>query len=210
MIQHHLVIDFETMSNVSRRAAVVDLAAFVFNFEKMVSNDPYTLDDIDSVRHWKLDVIDQVKNYDYEINDDTVAFWQRQDPEVRARVRPKPTDLKLIEFSKSFHEYLIESPKIYRWWSRSNTFDPIILERIAESTGRSSHFEEYIKFWAVRDVRTWIDAKFDFKTPNGFCPIRDESLWNRTFKQHDCRWDVLADVLRFQTIVRAENDLELL
>lgn len=209
MTQHHLIIDFETMSNVSRRCAAVDLAAMVFDLDKMVSNDPYTLDDIKNVKHWKIDVLDQVKNYDYEVNQDTLDFWAKQSPEVRARVKPTPNDLKLTSFAKEFHEFLIESPKIFRWWSRSNTFDPIILERIAESTGRKGHFEEYLKFWTIRDVRTYFDAKFDFNVPLNFCPIRDEALWNRTFKQHDCTWDVLADVLRFQLVARAEKDLEL-
>ena len=60
----------------------------------------------------------------------------------------------------------------------------------------------------VRDMRTYIDAKFDFETKNGFCPVSDDEAWDRTFKAHDSSWDVLADVLRLQAIVRAENDME--
>ena len=57
-------------------------------------------------------------------------------------------------------------------------------------------------------MRTYIDAKFNFETQNGFCPVSDTSTWDRNFKKHDSSWDVLADVLRLQAIVRAENDLE--
>ena len=60
----------------------------------------------------------------------------------------------------------------------------------------------------VRDMRTYIDAKFNFDTENGFCPIADQQKWDRAFKKHDSSWDVLADVLRLQAIARAENDME--
>ena len=43
---------------------------------------------------------------------------------------------------------------------------------------------------------------------NGFTPIADSEKWDKIFKAHDSSWDVLADVLRLQAIVRAENDLE--
>lgn len=207
----HLMIDFETMSTSAYSGAVIDMAALHFDSDKFVSGDPYTLADINRVRHWKLKVAEQVTKYGYEIEGATVTFWQQQKPEVRANLKPLPTDLSVVDFAKSFHEYLIELPKIQRWWSRGNNFDPIILSRLFASAGRSNHLEEYLKYWQVRDVRTFIDAKFDFKPPlNGFCPIRDEALWDRTFKQHDCRWDVLADVLRLQTIIRAENELEMI
>jgi len=38
----------------------------------------------------------------------------------------------------------------------------------------------------------------------------NEEKWNKSFKKHDSAWDILADVLRFQQIHRAENDLDLL
>ena len=68
--------------------------------------------------------------------------------------------------------------------------------------------EEYLKYWAVRDTRTYIDAKFDFKQKNGFIPFADEQRWEQMFKAHDSSWDILADVLRMQAIRRAEEDLE--
>lgn len=204
----HLLLDFETMGQRSRKCAAIDLAALSFDFDRFTSNNPYGLDAINEVRHWKLSVADQVNTYGYDVDKETVAWWMGQAPEVKARIKPKDTDLTLSVFAKQFHEFLIESPKFSRWWSRSNTFDPIILERIFESTGRLAHLNEYLKHWQVRDVRTYIDAKFNFSTLNGFCPIADEALWNRTFKQHNCEWDVVADLLRFQAIIRAEEGLE--
>jgi hypothetical protein len=81
--------------------------------------------------------------------------------------------------------------------------------RLFESQNKKSHLHEYLKYYMVRDVRTYIDAKFDFKQKkNGFCPVLNEQLWEKVFKAHDSSWDVLADVLRFQAIVRAENNME--
>lgn len=206
---NQLIIDFETLSFRSHKCAVIDMAAMLFNTERFISDKPYTLDDINMVRHWKLNVSDQVKQYGYEIESSTLEFWKDQSSEIRAKIKPSTDDLSVIDFAKSFHEYLIELPKINRWWSRGNTFDQVILTRLFESAGRWNHMDEYLKHWQVRDIRTYIDAKFDFNPPmNGFCPIQDEALWNSTFKQHDCRWDILADVLRLQAIIRAENELE--
>ena len=40
--------------------------------------------------------------------------------------------------------------------------------------------------------------------------MTDEGIWNSKFQKHNSAWDILADVLRFQQIHRAENDLDLL
>lgn len=66
---------------------------------------------------------------------------------------------------------------------------------------------EYLPFYKVRDIRTYIDAKLDFPVINGFIPIENQLLWNKSFVQHDSSWDTLADVLRIQAIMRAEKDL---
>lgn len=208
-MSNHFIIDFETMGKDATKCAIVDCSVMVFNTDRFLSN-PYTLDSIKETRKFKLSVADQVKNYGWEIDKSTLQFWEEQDPEVRANVSPKKSDLTVKEFIKSFHEFLIESPKIDFWWSRSNTFDPIILARVFEAEGKLLHMEEYLKYWRVRDTRTYIDAKLNFPKQNGFTPMTDETTWNAKFKKHDSAWDILADVLRMQQIHRAENDLELL
>jgi hypothetical protein len=205
----HLIIDFETMGKKATKCAVVDCSVMVFEWQRFSSN-PYTIANISDPKRFKLSVADQVKNYNWEIEKDTLKFWEAQEPEVRARVAPKKDDLTVKEFVKQFHEFLVESPKIDYWWSRSNTFDPIILSRLFEAEDKLLHLEEYLKYWRVRDTRTHIDAKLDFPKENGFVPISDSNKWNKVFKKHDSSWDVLADVLRLQQIYRAENDLDLI
>jgi hypothetical protein len=208
-MSHHLIIDFETMGKKATKCAVVDCSVIIFEWERFSSN-PYTIENIVDAKRFKLSVSDQVKNYGWEIEKSTLQFWEEQEPEVRARVAPKKDDLTVKEFVKKFHEFLVESPKIDYWWSRSNTFDPIILGRLFEAENKLLHLEEYLKYWRVRDTRTFIDAKLDFPKENGFVPLQDADKWNRVFKKHDGSWDVLADVLRLQQIFRAEHDLNLI
>jgi len=203
----HLILDFETMGKVANDCAVIDMSTFVFDTNKMLSDKPYGLQDIDNITKFKLSVKDQVYNYQYVVYKDTIEFWEQQSSEVRQKIQPLKTDLKLSEFVDLFLKYL-ENHKIDYWWSRSNTFDPIILWRIFKSENKNNLLDQHLKYWKVRDIRTFIDAKLDFPKENGFPPLADVNKWNNSFKQHDSSWDVLADVLRFQAIIRAENDLE--
>lgn len=206
----HLVIDFETMGKDAQKCAVIDCSVMIFDMDRMLSSNPYGLDSIGLTRKFKLSVTDQVKNYGWEVDRSTLAFWEEQDADVRSNISPRKSDLTVKEFVKQFHEFLVESPKIDYWWSRSNTFDPIILSRIFDAEGKILHLEEYLKYWRVRDTRTYIDAKLNFPKINGFPPLTNEEKWDIVFKKHDSSWDVLADVLRFQQIHRAENDLDIL
>ena len=204
----HLFLDFETFGKDAGSCAAIDCSFFVADTDKMLSDKPYTCRDITGVKCLKLSVKDQVANCGFQIEQDTVTFWEQQNETVRKRIAPKPDDMNVSEFCKGVFDYLIESGKIDYWWSRSNSFDPIILWRLMKAAGKEALINEYLKFWRLRDIRTFIDAKFNFSTKNGFCPIADEEFWNKVFMEHDSRWDVLADVLRFQTILRVENDLE--
>lgn len=207
-MRHDLILDFETFGKDASKCAVIDVSAMVFSWDKMVSDDPYTMANITDCKRFKLSVTDQVKNHGFEIEKDTVTFWEEQSPEVKRHIKPQQNDLTVEAFCKEFHNYLINSPKIDFWWSRSNTYDPIILERLFDTQGKRLHMEEYLKYWRVRDTRTFIDAKLNFPKKNGFNPLADEAKWEQNFKAHDSSWDILADVLRMQAITRAENDME--
>ena len=198
----HMIFDFETMGTEPIDCAVVDIAAFVFDWDRFESR-PYTLKDVQNVKRWKLSVKDQVENYNYKVENSVIEFWQQQDKEVRDKVKPQPTDLTVKEFVNEFHDFIIDS-NIKYWWSRSNAFDPVILTRLFDSQGKKQHLYEYCKYYLVRDTRTWIDAKLNFPKKNGFTIPE----WDEAFKAHDSSWDILIDVLRMQLIHRAEFDLD--
>jgi hypothetical protein len=205
----HVIIDCETLGQPVENCAVIDFSFMTVDYDRFLS-DPYTTDDIKLVKKFKLSVKDQVDNYGWKVYKDTVEFWQQLPKAVRKNILPKETDLTIPEFINQLCSYMNEQGKIDYWWSRSNTFDPVILARIFDAEKKHFLFKEYFPFWKVRDIRTYIDAKLDFPKKNAFIPIKDEEHWKKVFIEHDSSWDVLADVLRMQAIVRAENDLELI
>lgn len=205
----HCFIDCETMGPEASDCAVVDFSFMVVDSDKFISNDPYTTKSISEVKRFKLSVKDQVDNYGFIVYKSTVEeFWGTLPPEARKHAIPKSTDLTLKEFTSNAISYLSDFGKIHYWWSRSNTFDPIILSRLFSAEQKYAAMNEHLPHWKVRDIRTFIDAKLDFPKKNGFIPIDDEDHWNSVFVEHDSSWDVLADVLRMQKIIRIENDLE--
>jgi hypothetical protein len=205
----HLILDFETFGQNVMDCAVIDCSVITVDTEKMLSNDPYTLESISLTKKFKLSVKDQVDNYGWVVYKDTLEFWQSLPEKARKNIKPKSTDLSLAEFVDQFLSYLIDQGQIDYWWSRSNTFDPILIWRIFNSQNKYVHMNEYLRFWRVRDTRTFIDAKLNFPKKNGFIPIADEEAWQQRFVEHDSSWDILADTLRMQAILRAENDLEM-
>jgi len=203
----HCFIDCETLGQPVQNCAVIDFSFIVVDTEKFLSSNPYTTRDVSLVKKFKLSVKDQVDNYGWMVYKDTVEFWQSLPNEARKNIVPKKDDLTVKEFITQLVSYLNDSGKVDYWWSRSNTFDPVILARIFDAEGKHEMFKQYFPHWKVRDIRTYIDAKLDFPKKNGFIPIDDEEHWAKVFVEHDSAWDVLADVLRMQKIVRIENDL---
>jgi hypothetical protein len=201
----HCIIDFETMGLNTNNCVVIDISAMVFDWDKFSSDKPYTLDDIAQVRKFKFDIKEQVSKYGFVIEESTIKFWESQPKEVRKNITPQKSDITLEEFVEEFINFLIPHGKIHRWWCRGNSFDAPILWRIFDTLSKKNRILEYLPHWALRDSRTWIDAKLDFPKKNGFVPIEYAEQWETSFKAHDSSWDILADVLRFQTIDRAEK-----
>lgn len=202
-----LILDFETLGQSVIKCPILNCSFFVFDVDRFLSNSPYSYDEVlEGTLRLKLSVEDQVKN-GYKIEPSTLTFWDSVSPEAKKQLTPKPNDLTYSEFCDRMME-LLEPHRIDYWWSRSNTFDPILLWRIFEDVGASDRLNNKLKFWKVRDIRTYIDAKTDFSlSKNGFNPLPD-SEWNEKFRAHDSRHDVTADVLRLQKLVRIDAGLD--
>lgn len=205
-----LIIDFETMGKKVDDCAVIDCSYFVFSFDKMVSDNPYTTRNLVDMKKSKLSIKDQVDNYKWKVYKDAIDFWATQPLEIQKKIAPKQTDITVSEFTKDFISYISSFGKISNWWSRSNSFDPPILWRLFESQKMSNHLHEYLPHYRVRDTRTYIDAKLDFPIENSFIPVSDTDFWKKVFQIHDSSWDILADLLRMQALLRAERDLEMI
>lgn len=203
-----IILDFETLSQNSRKCVSFECSAFIFDRKKMISDAPYTMKDVMKTKYFKLDTMEQIEKFGFEIEDSTLDFWSKQDKTVRARMKPQKGDLSANAFTEELVNYVKNEGPVTYWWSRSNTFDPIILERLFEAAGKKEVFAKYFKYWAVRDTRTFIDAAMDFEGDNGFVPVQDSQYWEKNFVKHDSQWDIIADVLRLQAIIRSNNDLE--
>lgn len=203
------ILDFETIGQNIHQLPAIDVSYATFDWDRFC-NQPYSFHELVNqvVVKRKLSIEDQVKTHGCSYKESDLQWWMEQPKEVRSNIKPTQNDLTLEVFFTDLINYLQRQGEISHWWSRANTFDPVILDRLAWKVGKNFALDEYLKYWAVRDTRTWIDAKFNFPKKNGFVPISDEEYWNNNFKAHDSAHDVAADILRLQAIHRAENDME--
>ena len=208
----HFIIDFETIGQNSREVPAIDCSYTVFDWDRFTSDNPYSFRELVlGMKQSKFDIKDQMVNHGCKYNERDLQWWMDQPKELRRNLKPSVDDLTAAQFTENLIDYLRSSGKVDYWWSRSNSFDPVILDRIAQNANKGPLLSSFLKYWAVRDTRTFIDAKFDFNVPGGknaFVPVSDIAKWEYNFKLHDSKHDVAADILRLQAIVRAENDLE--
>lgn len=205
----HLIIDFETLSNDSFECAAFECSAFIFDSDKMLSDNPYGMKDVVDVQYFKLNSIEQIEKYGYSTSDSTLDWWAKQPPEARSGMNPKKTDLTLDQFTFQLIEYIKKHGPVKYWWSRGNTFDGNILTRMFKSLDKLNVLDKHLHWGKIRDTRTFIDALGEFKIDNAFIPVADEAFWKKAFVQHDSRWDVIADTLRIQALLRANAGLEI-
>lgn len=201
-------IDAETLSEDSLTAPVVDFSAMIIDREKMISDNPYNMRDISLVKYFKLDTKEQIMRHKAVTSEHTLEFWKKQPKEVRKRIMPSEDDLSVELFVNKFISFLGTEPTIGRVWSRNISFDIILLKRLFKMTGKN--LDAYIEHYFVRDIRTAIDVSFgfDINANSNFAPVKDEVFWNKVFQPHNSTWDVIADVLRYQAILRTNADLE--
>lgn len=210
-IKTSFIFDYETLSQNVFNCVVATCAYYTFEWDRFLSKDePYTFQElISEIKNDKLDAASQVKNFGYKINNETLEFWEKQPKEVRdATLKRLPTDITIEQHIDNILDYT-KNKQIKYWWSRSNTFDPIILQRLASDVSKYKYIDANLPFYGIRDIRTYIDAKFSFgNTKNSFTPVPNEDKWKEVFKQHNAIHDIAADILRLQMLTRIEHDLD--
>lgn len=208
--KYHLILDFETMGQDVFKVPVLDCSFVAFDWDRFTSDNPYSLIElVDLSLNYKFNVREQCTKYGASFTKRDVAWWEAQGPEAKKILNPSPKDVSTEVFVDYFISY-IKNKNIGYWWSRSNTFDPILLQKIASWHSKFDQICDNMSQFLVRDTRTFIDAKLGFPEINGFVPVADPDYWDKTFVKHDSRFDIAADILRLQAISRAENDLEMI
>ena len=204
--KEHLILDFETMCQDIFKIPILDCSFVAFDWFRFTTQPYSLLELVDLSQNYKLKVKEQCEVFGCKFTKRDLEWWESQGPEAKKVLNPSSRDVSTEYFVDKFIEYVSDRDIGY-WWSRSNTFDPILLQKVASWHDKFTNITENLDPWLVRDTRTFIDAKFDFPKINGFVPIADEKYWGTTFVKHDSRFDIAADVLRLQAIIRAENDL---
>ena len=201
------IFDLETIGANVHACPIVDMAYATFEYERF-TDDPYTFEHLvkSVVKTLKPSISEQMTNYNCSYKRSDVEWWKSLPDHAKNKIKPLPTDLTMNQFYDSINQYLNDQKKIDYWWSRGNTFDPVILWRLMDEKQKAL-FDNKLKFYKVRDIRTHIDAKFNYDTVSNFIPVSDTDYWYSTFVAHDSTHDVAADILRLQAIYRAENDL---
>ena len=204
------ILDFETIGSDAKVIPVINCAYTTFEWDRFESDRPYTFKElVSTMQKSKLDIKHQMTEHSCKYTKEDLQWWLYKPADLRRDLKPAEDDLKPNQFIAKMLDYLRNAGKVSYWWSRSNTFDPIILDRMSEWAESKPQLSAYLPYWKVRDTRTFIDAKFNFPGNNGFCPFPDEQKWNATFAGHDPKHDVAADIMRLQAITRAELDMEL-
>ena len=209
MVKPNFILDFETLGKDPTNCAVVECSYTIFDWDRFDSKNAYTYNELlESVQYAKFKIEDQISNHNLLIDKSTLEWWQSQSLEVRSILKPSSQDILVKEFIENVITFIGET-KLKYWWSRSNTFDPIILWNLSHKTSFKNKISEILPHYLVRDTRSFIDAKTDFSlNSNGFCPLKDEALWKKLFVKHSSKHDIVADILRLQTITRVEKDLQ--
>lgn len=209
MANYHFIFDYETFGQDMQKCALIDCSYIVFNWDRFTSNDPYTFEElVNFVQRDKFDVQDQVERLGYKVEKSSLQWWMEQDGRARSLIKPSTSDIPVETHLDNLVTYLSNFSSIKYWWSRSNTFDPIILWRLIDNYPGKQHITDRLKFWKIRDTRTFIDAKTNFNLKhNSFTPMVDEEKWERIFEQHNSSHDIIADILRMQMMIRLDNDL---
>lgn len=210
MSKLHFILDFETMGQDVFQIPILDCSYMVFDWDRFTTDKPYSLVElVENAKRDKVNVKEQCEVYGAKFTKRDLEWWMSQGNEAKKVLNPSKDDVSVGIFIDRFISY-IENKTIDYWWTRANTFDPLILQRWATVVGKFDVISQYLQPWLVRDTRTYIDAKLNFPDVNGFIPVSDKQYWDKTFIKHDSRFDIAADILRLQAICRAENDMEMI
>ena len=196
------IYDFETLGQDQRHSVVLSFAILSFSEDRYLK-DPYTYEELlANSKYIKFNVEEQVKVYKRTITKETLDWWKEQGKEAQdSQLKPMPTDVSI----SAFHKFLTDNIDLKnhkKAFTRGNTFDPIFLDSVLANCGQTNPMH-----WrTIRDTRSYIEGlSFGSGLDNGFIPSKE---LEEKFVKHDPRHDIVMDVMRMQSLVRAINGAE--
>jgi hypothetical protein len=147
-----IMIDLETLAT-SPNALVLTIAGIRFNYLENYSriDSPYELDYF----YCRVDTESQSTR---EINDDTVAWWAKQEEDVKIEAFSPEDRLSLPDAMTAFNHWARNGE---RYWANGSAFDFPILDTCNTQVGFTSPWS----YWQAMDARTVYKM-----VPNHFSP----------------------------------------
>lgn len=133
----HAMIDIETLDT-APSSTVLSVGAVKFN--PYNANDPYER------MLWRPSVDEQLEG-GRTTSDDTLAWWAKQDANIREVTFTEDGRIPLKQFFAETNKYLVGVDKI---WCQGPQFDMVILENLFK---QFNHHRNWA-FWQVQDCRT--------------------------------------------------------
>jgi hypothetical protein len=191
-----LIYDLETLSQNPDEAAVVSMAAVVFDM-KYLEDNRYEYEDIISMcQYLKFDVKDQVDNLGRKIQLETLDWWKQQGKEAIKQIKPSTADVNIREMHTLLNRMFITNDVRYVF-TRNNTFDPVIFHNICRKLNLNIPYP----WWSIRDTKSLImGLTYGLNIKDDFIPETAEGK----YVKHDPRHDITLDVMRLQTILNAK------
>lgn len=184
--------DFETMGVDPYMAPVLSFAGISIDFEKM-QNDEYTLDYIiENSTYAKFDVREQIKD-GCIVEKETMDWWSNQGEDAKHVLKPSKQDISIKNISDLFIESGSNNAKFV--YTRGNTFDPIFIDRLVKKYELKTPYA----WWTIRDTRSYIEGlMYPLLERNDF------DIFGETDQivKHNPRYDIAADILRIQLLVK--------
>lgn len=192
-----VICDFETLSNDSMECVAVSVAAYKFNLD---DGDISSFKEIFDQSYYAKFIAKEQKKLGWVVSADTVEWWKSKGAEAVKNIIPSDDDITLQEFTDGFNDYLSDV-KLKRFWVRGSDFDPIILRRIYKQCGfTKNEFDDIIKFWCVRDIRSYIEGALGPTVKTNFIPDNFKEEDGSFSALHDPRYDIALDVKRLMFI----------
>jgi len=192
-----VIYDFETLSQRASDAALVSCAVMSFDME-VLKNNGYTYEELLSKTSYiKLNVQDQVKNWNRKIQQSTLDWWAKQDKEAISKIKPSKDDVPLVEFLDWFLDKTPDTKQVKYYFTRNNTFDPVIMESICFAMGQPIPY----MWWKIRDTKSFImGLAYELNIRDDFIPPDCEGK----YVKHDPSHDIVLDVMRLQILLHSK------
>ncbi len=191
-----IIYDYETLSQNPEKAAVISMAALVFDMNLLEEGKYDYRWLLEEAKYLKFNVADQVKNFDREIELKTLEWWREQGEAAVKELKPSSRDVDLKEMHTLIKGMMLENNISYVF-TRNNTFDPVIFHGVCRKLDLIIPYP----WWTIRDTKSFImGLTYGHKIKDDFIPPGVEHL----YVKHDPRHDIVLDVMRLQTILSAK------